>query len=169
MKNIDIKKYAKTRKVNLWEVSERLGYAHETAGDGMDGRIKVNDAAGFLHMDSQTLCLMIQQDLIPGATCFKRSESLTVKEKQAICARQDRLMLEKECWLELQGKLWYIMSTESHRAKAAPSCLLGGYYSPPDERKEGDAMYVTYADLIQIGILIVALISLLYQIFKGRK
>lgn len=29
-------------------------------------------------------------------------------------------------------------------------------------------MYVTYSDLIQIGILIVALISLFYQIYKGR-
>lgn len=28
---------------------------------------------------------------------------------------------------------------------------------------------VTYADLIQIGIFIVALIGLCYQIFKGRK
>lgn len=31
MKNNDIRNYAKERKVNLWEVSERLGYAHETA------------------------------------------------------------------------------------------------------------------------------------------
>ena len=30
-------------------------------------------------------------------------------------------------------------------------------------------MYVTYSDLIQIGIFIVALVSLFYQIFKGRK
>lgn len=31
MKNNDIRNYAKSRKVNLWEVSERLGYSHETA------------------------------------------------------------------------------------------------------------------------------------------
>lgn len=31
MNNLDIRKYAKDKKVNLWEVSERLGYAHETA------------------------------------------------------------------------------------------------------------------------------------------
>lgn len=31
MKNMDIRDYAKKQKVNLWEVSERLGYAHETA------------------------------------------------------------------------------------------------------------------------------------------
>ncbi len=30
-------------------------------------------------------------------------------------------------------------------------------------------MYVTYQDLVQIGIFIVALVRLLYQIFKGRK
>ena len=30
-------------------------------------------------------------------------------------------------------------------------------------------MYVTYADLIQIGIFIVALIRLCYTIFKGKK
>lgn len=31
MKNIDIRNYAKANKVNLWQVSERLGYSHETA------------------------------------------------------------------------------------------------------------------------------------------
>ena len=31
MKNLDIRSYAKEKKVNLWEVSEKLGYAHETA------------------------------------------------------------------------------------------------------------------------------------------
>ncbi len=30
-------------------------------------------------------------------------------------------------------------------------------------------MYVTYSDLIQIGILLVSLASLMYEIFKGRK
>lgn len=30
-------------------------------------------------------------------------------------------------------------------------------------------MYVTYSDLIQIGMLIVALVSLSYEIFKGKK
>lgn len=29
--NTDVKNYAKDSKVNLWEVSEALGYAHETA------------------------------------------------------------------------------------------------------------------------------------------
>ena len=30
-------------------------------------------------------------------------------------------------------------------------------------------MYVTYTELIQIGIFIVALIGLCYQIFKGKR
>ena len=40
---------------------------------------------------------------------------------------------------------------------------------PPDERKEGLLMYVTYSDLIQIGIFIIALVGLCYTIFGGRK
>ena len=30
-------------------------------------------------------------------------------------------------------------------------------------------MYVTYSDLIQIGIFIVALVGLIYEIFKGKR
>ena len=36
------------------------------------------------------------------------------------------------------------------------------------KRKEGERM-ITYSDLIQTGIFIVALIGLCYTIFKGRK
>ena len=58
---------------------------------------------------------------------------------------------------------------ESHRAKAAlPFCFLEGSSSPPDERKEGDAM-ITYSELIQTGIFIVALINLCYKIFRGKR
>ena len=31
MKNLDIREYAKSKGVNLWQVSEKLGDAHETA------------------------------------------------------------------------------------------------------------------------------------------
>lgn len=31
MKNLDIREYAKRNNINLWQVSEKLGYAHETA------------------------------------------------------------------------------------------------------------------------------------------
>ena len=44
-----------------------------------------------------------------------------------------------------------------------------GGANPPDERKEGEPMYVTYQDLVQIGMFIVALVSLIYQMLKGRK
>lgn len=62
------------------------------------------------------------------------------------------------------------------RAKGGftPLVLSEGSSSPPDimpfgyERKEGDAM-VTYSDLIQTGIFIVALVGLCYTIFKGKK
>jgi len=58
----------------------------------------------------------------------------------------------------------------NHRAKGSFSLFFAeGSSSPPDERKEGDAMYVTYQDLIQIGILIVALANLFYQIYKGKR
>ncbi len=30
-------------------------------------------------------------------------------------------------------------------------------------------MYVTYSDLIQVGIFIVALVGLCYTVFRGRK
>ncbi len=60
---------------------------------------------------------------------------------------------------------------ENHRAKGGftPLIFRRVSNSPPDERKEGDAMYVTYQDLIQIGILVVALANLIYQIYKGKK
>ena len=31
MKNLDIREYAKRNNINLWQVSEKLGYSHETA------------------------------------------------------------------------------------------------------------------------------------------
>ena len=54
---------------------------------------------------------------------------------------------------------------------------IGGYppylsegINPPDERKEGEEMnYVTYTDLIQFCIFIIALVGLCYTIFKGKK
>ena len=49
-----------------------------------------------------------------------------------------------------------------------PSFSLGGYESPPDERKEGDTM-ITYQDFFLFCTFIVALISLLYQIFKDKR
>ena len=53
--------------------------------------------------------------------------------------------------------------------RAGRLTLFFGGANPPDERKEGLPMYVTYSDLIQIGIFIVALVGLICEIFKGRK
>ena len=65
----------------------------------------------------------------------------------------------------------YCRHGKSIEPKAALPLLFfsEGSSSPPDERKEGDAMYVTYQDLIQIGILVVALANLIYQIYKGKR
>ena len=41
--------------------------------------------------------------------------------------------------------------------------------NPPDERKEGTPMTITYSDFVQTGIFIVALVGLCYTIFRGRK
>ena len=64
-----------------------------------------------------------------------------------------------------------LYSWETIEPKAALTFLYfpEGSSSPPAERKEGDTMYVTYQDLIQIGILIAALANLIYQIYKGKK
>jgi hypothetical protein len=40
---------------------------------------------------------------------------------------------------------------------------------PSGRKKGGMLMYVTYTDLIQIGIFICALIGLCYTVFKGKK
>ena len=56
----------------------------------------------------------------------------------------------------------------NHEVKAA-TFFFEGFKSPPDEKKEGDTMMITYSDLVQTGIFIVSLVNLCYQIFKGRK
>ena len=48
-------------------------------------------------------------------------------------------------------------------------CNFGGA-NPPDKRgRRALPMYVTYTDLIQIGIFIVALVSLCYKIFREKR
>ncbi len=63
--------------------------------------------------------------------------------------------------------------TESQKAEAAYPPSPEGLY-PPDimllgwEERRGMLM-VTYADLFQFCLLLVALVGLCYQIFKGKK
>ncbi len=56
----------------------------------------------------------------------------------------------------------------NHRAKGGFTLLFGGHKCPPDERKEGDAV-ITYQDFFLFCTFIVALISLIYQIFKDKR
>lgn len=61
---------------------------------------------------------------------------------------------------------------ENHRAKGGftPLFYPEGSSSPPDQRgRRVITIYVTYQDLIQIGIFIVDLVRLCYIIFKGKK
>ena len=60
-----------------------------------------------------------------------------------------------------------IIYRQGNQSQAA-TLLYGGIKHPPDERKEGDAM-VTYSDMIQFCIFIVALVGLCYEIFKGKR
>ena len=62
--------------------------------------------------------------------------------------------------------MMWTWETRAHKG-GLPS--MAGGADPPDERKEGLPMNVTYSDLIQFCMLIVALVGLCYQIFKGKK
>ena len=57
------------------------------------------------------------------------------------------------------------MITESRAQKAVYPSYIGG--ALPSERR-AMPMYVTYSDLFQIGIFIVSLIGLMYEIFKDK-
>ncbi len=67
----------------------------------------------------------------------------------------------------IKKKIYDILSIWETIEQAA-ALHIGGA-NPPDERKEGNAMYVTYSDLVQIGIFIVALVGLCYTVFKGKR
>ena len=62
---------------------------------------------------------------------------------------------------------WHYGKSE-HIKGGLPSISEGLTLQTKEERR-AMPMYVTYSDLIQIGILVVALASLIYEIFKGRK
>ena len=70
-------------------------------------------------------------------------------------------------FVESYNKTWYNNGTENQRAGRLTLYLHGGA-NPPDERKEGLPM-VTYSEMIQFCIFIVALVSLCYQIFKDKR
>ena len=61
----------------------------------------------------------------------------------------------------------YNSTWENQRAKGGLPSISEGLSLRTEERR-AMPMYVTYSDLIQIGIFIVALVSLIYQIFRGK-
>ena len=76
--------------------------------------------------------------------------------------------------IEKTEQMCYTAGTESQSAlKAAyPPLLEGkpsGCHTLGCEGKEGEPMYVTYRDLVQLGTSVVALVGLCYTIFKGKK
>ncbi len=85
------------------------------------------------------------------------------------CGDIGYIMVNSIC--HIGGNVIYCQQGEpySHRRLYPSSLFLEGSSSPPDERKEGDRMYVTYADLFQFCIFICALVGLCYTIFKGKK
>ena len=79
--------------------------------------------------------------------------------------KDNRLKIRILCFIKSHA---IIAAWETKEPGGFPS--YSGGADPPDERKGGVLpMYVTYADLIQIGIFIVTLIGLCYTIFKGKK
>ena len=60
-----------------------------------------------------------------------------------------------------------LLDMGNQRAKAAYPPFGGATLQTKERRAM--PMYVTYSDLIQIGIFIVTLVSLIYEIFKGKK
>jgi len=59
------------------------------------------------------------------------------------------------------------LSKGNHERGGSPST--GGKKNPSSLTKGGMPMFVTYADLIQFVILLVALVGLCHQIFKDKE
>ncbi len=86
------------------------------------------------------------------------------------CFNNAYLALYFAQFLPYKGYYDIFVGVGNHRAIGGFTLLFftEGVKSPPVIRKEGDTM-ITYSDLIQTGIFIVALVSLCYTIFKGKR
>lgn len=86
------------------------------------------------------------------------------KPQRRVCVA---IMRKQHIVIAWRWIMCYTLDVGDHRARRLPSFSEGRTL----QTKERGAlpMYVTYSDLIQIGIFIVALVSLIYQIFRGRK
>ena len=102
---------------------------------------------------------------------------VTIKEKRAIKHPGKRfwhLLPESKitgknmiAWREKSVLYWQYGKSENIKG-GLPSTSEGLTLQTKEERRVMP-VYVTYQDLIQIGIFIVALVGLCYTIFKGRK
>ena len=79
MKNLDIRKYAKDKAVNLWEISEHLGYAHEAAFSRVlsikdfmlyDGKKWIEDTEG---LSARTDAKLLSDALLQYGSSLRRS------------------------------------------------------------------------------------------------
>ena len=70
-----------------------------------------------------------------------------------------------------KGNECAILAARKARAQIRRPALLffrRGITLQTKEERRAMPVYVTYSDLIQIGIFIVALVGLVYEIFKGK-
>ncbi len=68
----------------------------------------------------------------------------------------------------IDDETYDIIRYMGNQSRAAYPLLSEGLTLQTKERRVLP-MYVTYADLIQIGIFIVALVGLCYQMFRGKR
>ncbi len=85
-----------------------------------------------------------------------------------ICDRKTKRILSKS------REYATVLTWENHRAKGGLPSTFGGNLwqlrgQPSRLRKEGDTMYVTYAELFQFCTFIVALVGVCYTIFKSKR
>jgi hypothetical protein len=68
-----------------------------------------------------------------------------------------------------KGRHDILIARKVRAYKAAYPPYIGGANPPDYTGRRAMPMYVTYSDMIQIGIFIVALVGLCYTIFGGKK
>ena len=79
-----------------------------------------------------------------------------------------RKTIKLYCNCRIKKRVLYWFNGKPEHIKGGLPSISEGLTLQTKERR-AMPMYVTYSDLIQIGILLVALASLFYQIFKGKK
>ena len=75
---------------------------------------------------------------------------------------------KEQVLIDGQENMCYTLRRGKPESRAAYPLLSEGLTLQTKERR-ALPMCVTYSDLIQIGIFIVALVGLCYQIFKGKR